>query len=380
LVFTYRTQVGVVGTLVLRSDDPNPATVEELAEGFGEEGKQRDQRFDKLSLLEPLKRSLRTCHDMFDSFLAFSAEDLQTIPIYFFIQLTYGLLNLLAFYYSLVDPSSKMGKIFPLPSLKMEHYLTVLMESLQAAAKDGKSAKAHNVRLVFGILQSRLVRQKDGLSQSSKDDTLDPSLRLDAQPVDPGSNTPTHGYKKLSLPADGGSTIENGQASSSPRETAKTQDPSNQQHPPIAQLPSNTPLHLLSEVAAVDSTGTHHLPSHHPADTWQHQPHAQQAPPQQNGYPGPPMPLPSMPHHAYPIPDQQHPYYSQSVYSQYGHQVMHPLTGMGMQMDSTLEQALGMAFGEDNDMSSMFMEEGMMHLMNAANEMEYGEWQGEGGH
>lgn len=294
------------------------------------------------SHIKALTTCLTSIHGILTIFSSFSAEDVQTLPVFYFIRLAYASLWLIKLYLIASTPGSELSKVISIEEMKVAQHLDNALYALRAAANGGKARTAKSFLMVLVMLKNCYERQRDENSSSSEDNAK--SFKLEAQPVDAGRNTPRLGYRKVSLSVDhygDRASLEQTQPRQPQQQQHQTQPPHHQeqhqpQQPRLEAPPplANTPLHLLSEVAMTDQASTSHAPhssSHSNSDNnniW-YAPYSDSAPPIG------PAPL------AYPAD-----YY--------------PLDNGGLQgMDPGLEQALSMMFG-GGDLSAMFMDDGFM--------------------
>ena len=312
------------------------------------------------SHVEASRTFLSSIHKVLDSFLCFTVEDVRTIPIFHFVRVSYAVVFLLRLHCSAVGLDSDSGSVVPVADMKIEQYLTRLLNLLQVAAADGRSRPAQSFQLVIIMLKAWFERHQkgDGLKQTDK---IDQKLKLHTQPVDVERDTPRLGYRKISIHTEksGGS---GGSGGSTRRKSLKVdsqpklQKPETQNHvqqaPPLVpniENMENTPLHLLSRVATSDQSATVHnqLPTNQSNEAWYPYPEqlaAQAAPPQ------------------IPYPDENPSYYP--LQSGYPDPVGTYSTSYGgTNLNTDLEQAIGMAFGGEGDFYEMLMDDGYLEAV-----------------
>lgn len=300
------------------------------------------------SHIKALTTCLTSIHGILTIFSSFSTDDVRTLPVFYFIRLAYASLWLIKMDLIASTPGSELSTVISVEEMKVAQHLDNALYALRAAADGGKARTAKSFLMVLVMLKSWYERQRDGNSSSSEDNGK--PLKLEAQPVEAGRNTPRLGYRKVSLSVDDygdraslEQTRPRQPQQQQPQQQHQNQLPHHQaQHqPPQPRLEAppplaNTPLHLLSEVAMTDQASTSHpthSSSHSSSDTNHNNNNIWYAPYPNSAPSIGPAPL------AYPAD-----YY--------------PLDNGGPQgMDPGLEQALGMMFG-DGDLSALFMDDG----------------------
>ena len=158
---------------------------------------------------------------LFTTFLSLDVATIRCLPAYNYVRVAYSLVILLKMYFSASNPASELGRVVDKDSLKVEYYLSALQDKFRLVAADDGSRVAAKFIVVLTMLSVWLAKQ----------------MRADNN-KEPGS---------------GGA----GPSTSPPQRPPSAQQ---QQQPPPPQQAANTPLQLLSEVAAGTSTETEQHP------------------------------------------------------------------------------------------------------------------------
>ena len=330
---------------ILKTGVRHETNVEEL-NAFGES---QDLKSETVvvspSGIEARRKLLKSIHALLDEFLSFSVEDVRSFPSFHFVCVAYAASCLLLLYTRAVESDSELTKSIPPASLNVDLYLTHLLDLLHKAASNGKSRLAQNFQLIVLTLKSWYERRKSGRKPNV-------DLKLQAKPVDTGRDTPSSGYRKISVQID----KSGGAAASKNSLKAKLESKHDTTFPPNPSQPStpmrnieNSPLHLLSQVATSNPPV---VPQHHQLNA---------APPTAHEAWYPPYPPPLIQNNAPQIPysDNSQPYYPlQDGYSDppdtYGG------TYPNLSIDPGLEQAIGMTFGGEGDFCEMLIGEGYL--------------------
>jgi hypothetical protein len=189
-----------------------------------------DDETHPTSLTPAHQAALRVClasvHGVLNTFLAFSPQEVRTIPNSAFARVAYASILLIKMRLAASLPESELGKLIPGDEMNVGRYIAGLIDLLRAGAANGKSRPAHNFSLVMAMLQVWYEKQINDRASFS--------------------NTVMKGEPKPKL--------QNGEVQSNP--TAPAQREHQQSHGPSAM--GQTPLHLLSEVAMGNSGPSGH--------------------------------------------------------------------------------------------------------------------------
>ena len=198
--------------------------------------------------LEALTTCLNAIHGAFDAFLSLGVEFARTIPLFHFVRVSYAAVALVKIWIMAASPGSEFGKVIKsLDDLRVEEYLTRITDFLKESAANG--VPHQGTRFSSTLVMLRSWFQKNGkqiarAAQAAKDQARRaPSSNSAAKPsAAPPPQAPASGPPATQpyLPSQG------------PTHLPPTQQPQAQaQMLPNSgvQQPTNTPLHLLSEVA-----------------------------------------------------------------------------------------------------------------------------------
>lgn len=177
------------------------------------------------------KAALRVCltsvHGILNAFLAFTPQEVRTIPNSAFARVAYASILLIKMHLAASLPESELGKLMSVDEMNVGRYIASLIDLLRAGAANGKSRPAHNFSLVMAMLQVWYEKQINDRASSTR----------------------------ATVKGEPGQKLQNGDVQNV--QTA----PAQREHHHQAQGPSamgQTPLHLLSEVAMGNSGSSGH--------------------------------------------------------------------------------------------------------------------------
>lgn len=284
-------------------------------------------------LTTPHVGGLTTClisiHGIFDTFLEFNKEDIRTLPIFHFARLARASIVLIRMHFAATAQDSELGKVMPSDHMKVEHYLSGLIDLLQAAALDEKCHPAHRAYMILKIMKLQFERCKEG--KTGLVDKITIGSKVEAQPVDTENFGLKQDYRKMQLDGD-----------EFPLRSPPSKDPTPQQTS-SRPLMGDRALHMLSDVAMTATTTNNNPPNN---------PH--HVPPSTDGWYGYP---PSGIHSTAPVYGSSSDFY-------------HPASMAGVEsaayagLHPGFEQAIGMTLGE-GDLNIMD-DDGFYHIMQAA--------------
>ena len=161
-------------------------------------------------------------HGILTTFMAFTPQDVRTIPTSVFARVAYATILLIKLHLAASTRNSKLGTLVSETNFHLPDCVAGLINLLRASAENGKSRPAHNFSLVMAMLQVWYQKQVNERPSSQ-------NVATNAEPE-----------QKLA----------NGEHQSSQAASA-SQEHHHQPHdaPTLGQ----TPLHLLSEVAMGNS-------------------------------------------------------------------------------------------------------------------------------
>lgn len=173
--------------------------------------------------LEPLSSAqisaisacISAADSLFTTFLSLDTATIRCLPAFSFVRVAYCLVILIKLYFSVSKPGSELGRIVDKDSLKVEYYLGALQDKFRLAAANDGSRIAVKFMVVLAMLGVWLAKQ----------------------------------VKASGGPGAAGET--SSQPASRTQSSAQKQQQRQQQQ---QQVNENTPLQLLSEVAAGTDT------------------------------------------------------------------------------------------------------------------------------
>lgn len=164
---------------------------------------------------------------IFSIFLSLDVDTTRCLPTYNCVRVAYSLVIILKLYFSASSPGSELGRIVGRGELRIEYYLDAMLEKFRLMAADDGSRIGSKFIVVLAMLKGWLVKQ---LKQDE--------AAANSSPKDPyGQQLPPSSLNNTSTPR---------------QNTSQHHQQQQQQH-----RNANTPLQLLSEVAAAGSDSTH---------------------------------------------------------------------------------------------------------------------------
>lgn len=166
-------------------------------------------------------------HGVLGSFLAFTPEEIRTVPTWVFARVAYASILLIEMHLTISSLESELGTLVSGGEMDVGSYISNLVNLLRAGAADGKSRPAHNFSLVMAMLQVWHEKQVNDRARSG-------SAAVKGEPEQ---------------------KLQNGEAEGA-QTTSAQQEHHQQAHGPSTL--GQTPLHLLSEVAMGNSGSGNH--------------------------------------------------------------------------------------------------------------------------
>jgi RalA-binding protein 1 len=154
--------------------------------------------------ISALSACLTAINGMLTTFLHMDIFSVRCLPVFNFVRVSYALVILIKLFFSANSPDSELGKVINKDDMRVEYFLDALLDKFRITAAEDRSRPAAKFLVVLVMLRSWFHKQ----TKVEKKDQQPP-------PAPAVSQSPRHG-------GDG---------------------------------PANTPLHLLSEVAAGANTG-----------------------------------------------------------------------------------------------------------------------------
>ncbi|SPN96798.1 related to cercosporin resistance protein [Cephalotrichum gorgonifer] len=195
--------------------------------------------------------------DMFETFLAMDIISLRVLPVFNFVRIAYALVVIIKIYFTAASADTEIGKVLPKESIRVDHYIDAVLQKFMAAAAEDKCRPAAKFLVVLVMLRGWL-NKKTGADKDKRPPGSSPDNRPESSPE---SRSGAGGGPRTSRtdPTTGSS---NPTVAPSPTlrfpgpllsGSGQMQQPQGMMGYPPAST-ANTPLQLLSEVAAGDSS------------------------------------------------------------------------------------------------------------------------------
>ena len=178
---------------------------------------------------------ITSAHAIFSAFLALDVPTIRCLPAFNYVRVAYTLVIVLKMYFSASAPGSELGEVIGgKDELKVEYFLDRLQEKFRLVAADDGSRVAQKFIVVLAMLRGWLAKQ---MKMESKDNGggSKPSPKATGQMVPPSTSTSS----PTPRPPQPSST-----------DLSPGQQTQQQQQQQLQHHNANTPLQLLSEVAA----------------------------------------------------------------------------------------------------------------------------------
>ncbi|KAM0283128.1 hypothetical protein ACHAQH_002609 [Verticillium albo-atrum] len=241
-IYMHETVLNVSSAPGAKSNYPSELTLQDMVATSG------------LSGLSPVhvnaySSCLTSCHAIFDTFLGTDIPTIRCVPVFNFVRVAYALVVLIKMYFCAVAPDSELASIMQRDDMKVDTYLTLLLEHFRAAAADDGSRPASKFLVVLVMLRGWFIKQER-------------------------DNGATAGPTKESSTSTSGAEAENAKRFTPDGGS----QPYEQQPQQMNHLAANTPLHLLSEIATNDrnrvpSTNSTSTPLSNTPISWPPRPH-----------------------------------------------------------------------------------------------------------
>ena len=205
--------------------------------------------------LESLKACIGPIHQLLDGFLSLSPDDLDAIPSFHFVRVTYSMISLLYIHLSTSKPDSKIAKAqFDVRDLRVGEYIGRLIDMVPGSNDINNMQAAQKFHMVIKMFRAWFERQSERISRPRSRGPSQESQQFQVQPVEE-LNTPRLGYRQLSIPGQGHSEQSYGSEARSPISQRSGRTSSLAQRNGSTQMDSSG-LALLSHVATNDSSAT----------------------------------------------------------------------------------------------------------------------------
>ncbi|KAI1828435.1 hypothetical protein F4861DRAFT_177 [Xylaria intraflava] len=184
--------------------------------------------------ISALSSCLTAIDGIFETILGLDVFCIRCLPIFNFVRVAYAVVVLIKIYFSASSPNSELGKVINKDNMKVAEYLDRLYDKFRDTAAQDKSRPASKFLLVLGMLRSWF--QTYGQIRSQGDQNADPIPRPpQAGPGSQNGGSAPHTFHEQQLP---------------------NQPPQNGNQPEYGA--ANTPLQLLSEIAAGKGPAQNH--------------------------------------------------------------------------------------------------------------------------
>ena len=146
---------------------------------------------------------------VFTTFLSMDTPEIRCLPVYNFVRVAYCIVILVKMYFSASSPNSELGKVISKGNLRVEYFLDALLDKFRQAAADDKSRPAAKFLVVLAMLKSWFLKQEKQENSSSSSNN---SNRAGSSAPPQPANTP---LQLLSEVAAGSDASRGGGASNS---------------------------------------------------------------------------------------------------------------------------------------------------------------------
>ena len=177
--------------------------------------------------ISAISACLSSVDGIFTTFMTMDVAEARCLPVYNYVRVAYAVVILLKLYFSASAPGSELGKVIDKSNLRVEHYLDVLLDKFRRTAADDRSRPAAKFLVVLAMLKSWFIKHEKQEARDNNDN----------------NNSNSNSTNNSNNNRRGGE-----QSSSSHQQRPQSQ--SQPQQPTV-----NTPLQLLSEVAAGTDAG-----------------------------------------------------------------------------------------------------------------------------
>ncbi|KAI0176481.1 hypothetical protein GGR52DRAFT_541200 [Hypoxylon sp. FL1284] len=177
------------------------------------------------SHVSALSSCLNAIDGILETFLSMDVDTIRCVPIFSFVRVAYAVVVLIKMFYSASNSNSELGRVINKDNMKVAEYLEKLFDKFSDVARSDKSLPATKFLHVLNILRTWFY--KNGQNRGKPEGSKKPRSSVTSQPSAQGSSAAPPAQNQKS-----------------------SQGPSHlQQQPQSGLATSNTPLHLLSEIA-----------------------------------------------------------------------------------------------------------------------------------
>jgi hypothetical protein len=216
--------------------------------------------------ISALSACLTAIDGIFDAFLGMEVSEIRCLPVFNFVRVAYAVVVLIKMYFAASAADSELGKVIDKNNMKVEQHLENLLAKFRATAADDRSRPTAKFLVILVMLRSWFQRQSQSQSQggAGAGGGMDNRCRGRASSSSIATTTTTRQGQGSDgatpdAPTVVGANIDPALRSraadaTTPRRTASMQTP--QPTPRDYSATANTPLQLLSEVAAANEGAT----------------------------------------------------------------------------------------------------------------------------
>ena len=205
--------------------------------------------------INALASCLTAVDGIFTTFLSLDVLQIRCLPAFNFVRVAYGVVILMKIYFCATNPGFELGKILDKEHIRVEYYLEALIEKFRITASNNRCRPAAKFLVVLAMLRSWFANQNkpegtDDKSGSRSDRPAEMDAASSSCPRSSPSAAGTRQYQQSSS-----------QQPSYPQHAQNHSQGQQQQQQPQQQQQQrdarpNTPLHMLSEVAAESDPNT----------------------------------------------------------------------------------------------------------------------------
>lgn len=179
--------------------------------------------------ISALSACLTAINGMLTTFLSMDVFDVRCLPVFNFVRVSYALVILIKLYFSASSPDSELGKVINKEDMRVEYFLDALLDKFRATAAEDRSRPAAKFLVVLVMLRSWFYKQVK-VEKEDPQQPHPPANHAVSQPprvsgdgrLESTANTP---LQLLSEVAAGSSTANTGPNTSAPTSTTPADTP-----------------------------------------------------------------------------------------------------------------------------------------------------------
>ncbi|EJT75879.1 hypothetical protein GGTG_05807 [Gaeumannomyces tritici R3-111a-1] len=218
--------------------------------------------------IQALSACIVAIDGIFDTFLGMSPEEVRCLPVFNFVRVAYATVVLIKMHFAAARPGSEMGRVIEREDIRVDQHLGSLLEKFRLAGEDDRSRPAAKFHLVLSMLRSWFQKQGRATNARSAGNSEQDS-RGSGVGAATGAPGDEQNHAPRAPPAQSGhrggppqTTVNNITATTiyTPQNRPLDVEPAmHRQHrqtdQPQPSFIANTPLQVLSELAANDARG-----------------------------------------------------------------------------------------------------------------------------